>query len=72
MNTKEEIRHRRRLKKLAEELTYKADIYGPEGRIYSFMNKWSVSEDGKLMFGEKKFNVPGDLYDGHGRDILLP
>jgi hypothetical protein len=68
---KEKIEYRRRVKRLAEELTYKADIYGPIGRIYSFKAPWKVDTDGKLFHGDTEYD-PKDLYDGHGRYLELP
>lgn len=66
---------RRELKRLAKYLTYKADIYGPTGRIYSCDAKWTVREDvlGKayLFHGDKLID-PEQLCDGHGRTITLP
>lgn len=62
-----QIAERRELKRLAKHLTYKADIYGPLGRIYSFEAKFHVRDD-KLFHGEIELD-PAKLYDGHGRPI---
>jgi hypothetical protein len=61
------IAERRELKRLARYLTFKADIYGPTGRIYSCDAKWTV-RDGKLFHGNKVID-PNTLTDGHGRTI---
>jgi len=45
------IAARRELKRLAKVLTYKWDIYGPNGRIYAADAKFTVSPDGKLFHG---------------------
>ena len=69
------IANRRELKRLAKYLTYKADIYGPTGRIYSCDAKWTVREDvlGKAyLFHGDKIIDPEQLCDGHGRTITLP
>jgi hypothetical protein len=57
----------RELKRLAKVLTYKADIYGPNGRIYGFEAKFAV-RDGKLFHGTVELD-PSTLTDGHGRTI---
>lgn len=62
-----EVAKRRELKRLANVLKYKADIYGPEGRIYGFEAKFAV-RDGKLFHGKKELD-PAKLRDGHGRLI---
>ncbi len=62
-----ELKKIRLLKKLARVLTFKADIYGPNGRIYGFEHKFKV-KDGKLFHGDKELD-PSTLYDGHGRLI---
>ena len=61
---------RRELKRLAKVLTLKADIYGPNGRIYSHEAKWSVTPDGTLMHGNAIIN-PSSLRDGHGQQITV-
>jgi hypothetical protein len=58
----------RELRKLVKTLTYKADVYGPHGRIYSWENKWTVTPAGKLKHGEKEYDAE-ELTDGHGRKI---
>jgi hypothetical protein len=58
---------RRELKRLARVLTYKADVYGPQGRIYSHTAKWEV-RDGVLWHGSQAYD-PDTLCDGHGRTI---
>ena len=55
------------LRRLAEILTYKADIYTPKGRLYAFDAKFSV-RDGKLFHGQTELD-PSKLTDGHGRLI---
>jgi hypothetical protein len=65
------IAHRRELKRLARYLTYKADIYGPTGRIYGFEAKFHVSPDAKLYHGTMELD-PATLTDGHGRVIITP
>lgn len=59
---------RRELKRLAKVLTFKADIYGPNGRIYSHEAQWSVTPDGTLMHGTAVLD-PATLRDGNGRAI---
>jgi hypothetical protein len=61
------IATRRELKRLAHTLTFKADIYGPTGRIHSHELKWTV-RDNKLFHGDKEID-PATLCDGHGRLI---
>jgi hypothetical protein len=68
---------RRELKRLCKVLTYKADVYGPNGRIYSHEGKWEVTPGNQLVF----VKVPGtsptiytvynpeQLTDGHGQII---
>jgi len=67
-----EIAQRRELKRLAKVLTYKADVYGPEGRIHSHEAKWTVRNDmgGKacLYHGDMAY-LADELSDGHGRTI---
>lgn len=66
-----EVALRRELKRLAGLLTYKADIYGPNGRIYSHTAKWTVGWlnckpslfHGSLAIDHTK------LFDGHGELI---
>ena len=70
LESKLAVAKRRELKRLAQHLTYKADIYGPEGRIYSGDAKFIVSTDGKLFHGAKELDV-AKLTDGHGRAISL-
>lgn len=65
------IARRRELKRLARHLTYKADIYGPSGRIYAAEAKFTVSDDGRLFHGQTELD-PAQLYDGHGQTIILP
>ena len=66
------IAERRELKRLARVLTYKADVYGPTGRIYSFEAPWTVGVDGAgkpaLFHGTKQYD-PNTLRDGHGQLI---
>lgn len=62
-----EKRRRRYLRRLAETLTYKADVYGPTGRIFSHQAKWKVI-DGRLLHGDIEYQ-PEQLTDGHGRQI---
>lgn len=62
-----EFRRRKELRKLAETLTYKSDVYGPKGRIFSFEARWRV-RDGRLLHGAQEYD-PASLYDGHGRPI---
>jgi hypothetical protein len=62
---------RRELKRLARLLTYKADIYGPNGRIYGFEAEFTVSAEGKLFHGTVELD-PAQLHDGHGRLITTP
>ena len=57
----------KQLKALAEVLTYKADIYGPNGRIYGWEGEFKVIK-GELFHGENKLD-PSTLRDGHGRRI---
>ena len=59
---------RRENRRLAEVLTYKADVYGPAGRIYSFEHKWTVAKDGRLLLDGSEID-PLDLRDGNGRVI---
>jgi len=62
------IATRRENKRLVRRLRYKADIYGPFGRIYSFEHKLGVSPTGELPLD----GVPVDPYtlrDGNGRII---
>ena len=61
------VEERRYLKRLAAVLRYKADIYGPNGRIFGFEAKFAV-RDGKLFHGSAELN-PDSLCDGHGRKI---
>lgn len=61
------VEKRRYLKRLAAVLKYKADIYGPKGRIYAADAKFAV-RDGKLFHGDIELN-PDSLCDGHGRKI---
>jgi hypothetical protein len=61
------VAKRRELKRLARVLRFKADVYGPEGRIYGFDAPFAV-RDGKLFHGEKELD-PAKLRDGHGRPI---
>jgi hypothetical protein len=56
---------------IARYLTYKADIYGPTGRIYGFEAKFHVSPDAKLYHGTMELD-PATLTDGHGRVIITP
>ena len=57
----------KQLKALAEVLTYKADIYGPNGRIYGWEAPFRVVK-GELFHGENKLD-PSTLTDGHARRI---
>lgn len=61
------IAKRQYLKRLARVLQFKADIYGPNGRIYACDAKFAV-RDGKLFHGEIELD-PDLLRDGHGRPI---
>lgn len=63
-----QIAERREFKRLAKVLTFKADIYGPNGRIYSHMARWAVSDEGQLMHGTTIID-PATLTDGNGRVI---
>jgi len=69
---------KRELKRLCVVLTYKADVYGPHGRIFSHEGKWSVVEqrDGLLALcfirakqGAGYCYNPEDLRDGHDQTI---
>lgn len=64
------VAERRELKRLAKYLTYKADIYGPRGRIYGFKAKFHVTTDGKLFHGDVELD-PSSLEDGNGRLITV-
>ena len=55
-------------KRLVRLLRYKADIYGPFGRIYSFEHKWGVSPTGELLLDGVPVD-PHTLRDGNGRII---
>ena len=55
-------------KRLVRCLRYKADIYGPFGRIYSFEHKWGVSPTGELLLDGVPVD-PHTLRDGNGRII---
>lgn len=57
----------KQLSSLAKILTRKADIYGPNGRIYGFEAPFRVIGD-ELFHGENKLD-PATLRDGHGRRI---
>ena len=57
----------KQLKALAKILTYKADIYGPDGRIYGFEAPFRVI-NGELFHGKTKLD-PSTLTDGHARRI---
>lgn len=59
---------RRENKRLVQRLRYKADIYGPSGRIYSFEHNWSVSPSGDLLLDGAPID-PCSLRDGNGRII---
>lgn len=63
-------KEKQRMEKLIEGLTYKADIYGPNGRIYSFKAPWRFDEHGNLFHGEVQYQLK-DLYDGHCRPITF-
>ena len=66
----EEQRERRRVKdlrRLAEVLTYKCDVYSAAGRVFSFQAPWLV-KGGRLFHGDREYQ-PGDLWDGYGREI---
>ena len=56
------------LRRLAKLLTYKADIYGPQGRIFSFEAQWRV--EGEQLFHGDKLVDPDTLRDGHGNLII--
>jgi hypothetical protein len=56
-----------KLKKLAKLLTYKADIYGPNGRIYACDAAFTV-QNGKLFHGQTEID-PTTLRDGNGNPI---
>ena len=62
---------RRSNRRLARYLTYKADVYGPNGRIFSFEHKWSSSVNGALLLDGVEID-PDTLRDGNGRVILEP
>lgn len=72
------VAERRELKRLAKTLTFKADVYGPQGRIYSHEGKWIVKNDqhGKsaLCFvrnssGESIMFTRDTITNGHGEII---
>jgi hypothetical protein len=68
---------RRELKRLAQFLTYKADIYYPGvGRIYSCDGKWSVIDGPALVFTHRETKAVltvdrNQLTDGHGQLITI-
>jgi hypothetical protein len=70
----------RELKALAKHLTYKADIYGPNGRIFSCDGCWGVgtADDGsQCLTYTTHGNVlthykPEQLRDGNGQTINTP
>ena len=55
------------VEKRVEILMRKADIYGPNGRIYGFEAPFRVI-NGELFHGENKLD-PATLRDGHGHRI---
>ena len=57
----------KQLNALAKILMRKADIYGPNGRIYGWEGEFKVIK-GELFHGENKLD-PSTLRDGHGRRI---
>ena len=57
----------KQLNALAKILMRKADIYGPNGRIYGFEAPFRVI-NGELFHGENKLD-PATLRDGHGHRI---
>lgn len=64
---------RRELKQLAKVLKYKADVYGPDGRIFSCDGEWSVINN-CLVFTDRETKTqttynPEHLTDGHGQII---
>ena len=59
---------RRENKRLVQRLRYKADVYGPSGRIYSFEHKWAVSKSGDLLLDGAPID-PDSLLDCNGRII---
>ena len=59
---------RRENKRLARLLRYKADVYGPSGRIYGFEHTWAVSSSGELLLDGVPID-PDSLRDGNGRII---
>ena len=66
---------RREHRALARALIYKADVYGPNGRIYSSDGFWGSNDEG-VTFTNAKTQVvtsyrPEDLRDGHGNLIVV-
>ena len=59
----------KQLKALAALLARKADIYGPNGRIYGFEAPFRVIGD-ELFHGDSKLD-PSALRDGHGNPIAI-
>lgn len=62
------VARRRFLKRIARTLQLKPDVYGPQGRIYSFQAKWRASDNGLLMHGDTPYDLTS-LSDGNGGPI---
>jgi len=68
---KRSIAQRREARAVARLLVFKADVYGPAGRIFSFQGKWKAKGD-SLSFTQKGVETIyriSELSDGHGRGI---
>jgi len=62
------VNYDKRLHKLVDFLSYKADVYDTNGRIYTASAQYTLDSNGVIRHGSRVVDL-ATLTDGHGRKI---